>query len=727
MRRGSLVIAAILAASSPAFAQAPPAPPAPAPAPAPAPPDPAPAPPAEPANDPLEVRVIGEKADDLQKIAGSGTLLTAKEIARAQPADAAELLRRVPGVTVRQDEGGGMRLDIGVRGLDPGRSRRVLILEDGIPVAVNPYAESDVYYIPPVERMRGIEVVKGSGSILFGPQTIGGVVNFITPAPPTERRVALQLAGGQRSYFKALASYGDAFERARYLVQVFHKRGDGIREEAFHATNVLGKIALDTSERGELTLKVGFHDEGAISGDAGLTRAMYAEDPRRATLTPHDSINLRRYDVSLIHEHQLGASTKVRTLLYGYITDRIWNRQNYIRSPSPGEFYERVVGDPTVPNGAIFFRDTDRILDRYYEVVGVEPRIEQRFRTSFVNHTLDFGARFLYESAHLVEREGETPTSRAGNLVADESHRTFAFAGYVQDRIAFRDDLMVTPGVRVEHARFRREVSRDFVGGEPRDVSQAADTETTGVVPGIGVIAGLPSAHAFGGLHVGFAPPRINDLNRVAQLDSERSINYELGGRLAFRRVLRAAATGFLSNFDNQVVSATDLDGEVTLVNGGRTRHFGAEADATVGIGDAAKLGMVIDLTGRYTINRAIFVGRGLDGNSLPYAPMHVTSVTLDAEHPLGLGAQVSWTYVSSQFTDDENTIEEDVTGRIGLIPGYSILDVGAQYRHKLTGLTGSVSVKNLLDQPYISARRPNGIFASGFRQVIFGLKWESR
>src|SRR5262245_65397642 len=152
--------------AAPLFAQSGPpvSPTAPDPAPAaqgtspepqagPPPADTAPPKPAEPA----EVRVIGDKADALQKIPGSGTLVTAKEIERAQPYDMAEMLRRVPGLNVRQEEGGGLRLDIGVRGLDPGRARRTLILEDGIPVAINPYAEADLYYVRSEERRGGKE------------------------------------------------------------------------------------------------------------------------------------------------------------------------------------------------------------------------------------------------------------------------------------------------------------------------------------------------------------------------------------------------------------------------------------------------------------------------------------------------------------------------------------------------------------------------------------------
>ena len=87
-----------------------------------------------------DVRIVGNKADSLQKVPGSGTVITEEQLRRQQPVDTAEVLRRVPGVQVRQEYSGGSRLDISIRGLESGRSRRVLLLEDGIPIALNPYS-----------------------------------------------------------------------------------------------------------------------------------------------------------------------------------------------------------------------------------------------------------------------------------------------------------------------------------------------------------------------------------------------------------------------------------------------------------------------------------------------------------------------------------------------------------------------------------------------------------
>ncbi|WP_394849277.1 TonB-dependent receptor [Pendulispora brunnea] len=669
-----------------------------------------------------EVRVIGDKADSLQKIPGSGHLVTQTDLDRAQPYDVAEMLQRVPGLTARQDYGGGLRLDIGLRGLDPGRSRRVLILEDGIPVAINPYAEPDLYYSPPIERMRGMEVVKGSGSILFGPQTVGGVINFLTAMPPDKPHAVVDAEGGSFGYRRGMLSWGDSMGPTRYIVQGFYKEGDGLRAQAFKSVDVFGKVIFQTSPNGQATLKIGLHDDRADSDDVGLTRAMFQMDPRRTTLAPYDHLGLRRYDVSLTHEQRFSKDTKLKTLVYAYTTSRLWRRQDYARSPQAGVAYDHIVGDVTVPGGAIYFKRTNTILDRSYDVAGVEPRLEHRVRTGPVAHTFDVGARLLFERAHYQQRAGEFPTSEAGALMLEEFHSTGALAAYLQDRLAFRDDLLVTPGIRVEHAAFTRRTTRQSTD---RDVQ--GDSRTTAVVPGIGMIYGSRQAHAFGGLHVGFAPPRvtssISPKGEDLQLDSERSINYEAGARFADKSRNRFEVTGFLSNFQNQLISSSE-GGVTELINGGTTRHLGVEAVGSLAMGKTMKLPIELDLGARYTLARATFVGGAYDGNYLPYAPLHTFSANLDVGYA-GVMAEAAYNYVDGMYTDPANTVPEDITGRTGRIPGAHRVDFAVRYKHVATGLSVRFLVKNALDDVHIIARRPEGIFAGGFRQFILGIRWD--
>ena len=131
------------------------------------------------------ITVIGDRIR-LDSIPGSAAVLDADVIQEARVFTVNEALRKVPGIFARDEEGFGLRPNLGIRGLNPTRSTKVLLLEDGIPLSYAPYGDNATYYHPPVERFERIEVLKGSGQILFGPHTVGGVINYITPAVPDE-------------------------------------------------------------------------------------------------------------------------------------------------------------------------------------------------------------------------------------------------------------------------------------------------------------------------------------------------------------------------------------------------------------------------------------------------------------------------------------------------------------------------------------------------------------
>ena len=676
----------------------------------------------------VEVHVIGDRADALQKVPGSGTVIGSKDIKRAAPVDAAEMLRRVPGVQVRQEYGGGNRLDISIRGLEGGRSRRVLVLEDGIPVSINPYSEPDMYYAPPIERMRGIEVVKGSGNILFGPQTLAGTINFLTITPPDHQQIIADVDGGTYGYFRGLASYGDAIGKgdARYVVQLLHRRGDGFRNLPFDSTNALAKLAFATGKDGEAVVKIGFHRDDAASDDIGLTSAMYARTPRREALSPSSHLVLNRYDASLTHEQRFSSKTKLKTLVYGYRTDRIWRRQDYTRTPVPGERYVSIVGDVDVPGGGVWFRDSNAILDRTYDVMGIEPRFEHRFETAFVRHTLDFGGRLLRETSEYQQRTGNYAETYVGSLDFAERHTGHAVAAYVQDRIAFTDRLLVTPGIRFEHLFFERVVLRQPTAG---DTFLAGDKTVTGIVPGIGMVYGTKRANVFGGMHRGFAPPRVTSSisarGQTTDIGADESMNYEAGVRGLPLRWLRAETTGFLSNFDNQVIVQTAPGSDAVLTDAGATNIIGAEGGLLVSLQRALDLSTIVELGARYTFARSTFRYGPDAGNLLPYAPQHSFNTNLDVEHPSGFGGQVAYAFVGPQFADAPNTRAEDVTGRIGELEARHIVDATVHWRHKPSGLTFRLTAKNLLDTTYVIARRPEGIFPGPYRQLLLGVRWE--
>src|SRR5690554_3365737 len=191
-----------------------------------------------------EVTVLGIEPDEIEAVPGSVAVVSQKELQIRKPMSANEALRDVPGLHVQAEEGAGLRQNIGIRGLNPSRGRQVLIMEDGAPIAIGPYGEPEMYFVPPIERIERIEILKGSGSILYGPQTIGGVINYVTPRPPEEFELKLEGRGGNLGYGMGQVSVGDTLGQVGYLFSAMHSQFGGHRGVDAKQTDVTGKVEM---------------------------------------------------------------------------------------------------------------------------------------------------------------------------------------------------------------------------------------------------------------------------------------------------------------------------------------------------------------------------------------------------------------------------------------------------------------------------------------------------
>jgi Fe(3+) dicitrate transport protein len=89
--------------------------------------------------------VIGTGPEAMEHIPGSGRVITKERLEQNHRFTINEALREVPGVHVRDEDGLGIRPNIGIRGLDPTRSRKVHIMEDGVPIMLMPYGDPSSY------------------------------------------------------------------------------------------------------------------------------------------------------------------------------------------------------------------------------------------------------------------------------------------------------------------------------------------------------------------------------------------------------------------------------------------------------------------------------------------------------------------------------------------------------------------------------------------------------
>lgn len=684
-----------------------------------------------------EVRVLGEKPRLMSNIPGSAAFISPKMLRSINPVNGNEALRTVAGLNVVEEEGIGMRTNIGIRGLDPDRSSRVLILEDGAPVALNPFGEPQMYYTPAIDRMEAVEVLKGSGQILFGPQTIGGVINYITAAPPQKEEARIRLSAGQNGFFSSLMSYGNTVGNAGFRVDFLRKQADNIGPIWFRINDLSSKIRLGLGSRSSLGVKLGLYDERSNSTYIGLTQTMYDQGGQDfARLAPDDRLAVRRISGSVSHEYRLRPTLRLKTTAFAYTTTRNWQRQDFGRVPTVSNRSGVVWGDESVPGGAIYMRNQNAHRDRQFEVAGIEPRLSAAFRTGRIAHKLDAGARYLFERAYEQRVNGSNPAARAGALIEDEIRSGRAWSAFVQNRFDFGARWSFTAGLRSETYSYERDIARIA----QKDTAIVSNTTISQLIPGVGLNFNAAEKWTlFAGIHRGFSPPRVKDAitnaGVVYNLDPELSWNSELGLRGRAGEWLTVEATAFHMDFSNQIIPISESSGGsgTGLVNGGRSIHRGAEAAITWSAGNLLlPAGHALDVFAALTWVDAYysadrFIGAGdavnIKSNRLPYAPEWLYSAAMQYEAPFGLQARATLNGQSAQFTDELNTTTPSADGETGLIAGRFTLDANLGYALPGGKWSFHASVKNLSNERFIATRRPQGIRVGVPRFISAGVE----
>jgi Fe(3+) dicitrate transport protein len=692
-----------------------------------------------------QIEILTQRDRILSKVPGSVAVIDFKSIRKIAPVHGNELFRKIPGLNVVDEEGAGLRLNIGIRGLDPDRSRNVLVLEDGIPVALNPYGEPELYFTPPIDKMTGVEVLKGSGQILFGPQTTGGVVNLISANPPEKKSSTLRIKAGNGGFVSTYASYGNTIDKVGFLVSYLNKRADNIGATRFNLHDIAAKMSIALSEKAKIGIKLGLYDELSNSTYIGLTQNMYdkgGQDYLR--MAPTDLLPVRRYHFSATHKYRLNNRLQLQTTAFAYSTTRDWRRQDFSFSASAANRTSVVWGNPSIPGGAIYMLKTNGHRNRQFDVAAIESQLKWRTEKQL----LQAGIRLLAERVNEQFLIGNKPDAVGGNLRDVENRNGRAISLYVHDKIAITQKLEINVGLRLENFDYSRNILRGrfMLNGVTTiaDTNVVASNKLMAVIPGGGFNYSLDEGVTlFGGIHRGFAPPRTKDAitseGIALDIAQEDSWNSELGIRALLGNVVKAEFTFFSMEFKNQIIPVSQSSGNANatgLANGGKTRHLGVEAGASFDLAKQMKKNFSIVfaanatwIDSRFSANRFIPVGANklnVKNNLLPYAPSLMVNNSIEFESSKGAGIRLSGNYVGKQFADELNTVVASADGRNGLLTSRYITDLSAFARLSKKQILFSLAIKNLTNERYIVSRRPQGIRVGIDRQIVLGMeiKW---
>lgn len=695
------------------------------------------------------LRVTGMQEEELnQNIAPKRV---GKEVLEAgRITDVSRALKNVPGVYVRDEEGQGLRPNIGLRGTNPDRSKKVVILEDEILSGPAPYSAPAAYYTPSLNLSEELEIYRGFAAMAYGPNSIGGAVNYLSYPVPDKATQWVDLSYGSYGSSNLKAFLGNATSWGGYVFQLGRIASEGFKaldgggDTGFHRTDAKGKLKFKLPEVDgriqDVQLRIGFGEENSHETYLGLFDSDFAKSPyRRYSSSALDDMKWVRNQVELEYTRQLSDTGVLKATAYWHQFARTWYRFYRFRDK---DRLKNVLDSPDTPVNAVFrdilrgVRDSSDVgaidgqlvmasNDRSFLSQGLQASWNEDFQAGSVKHRLRLLGRLhqdqidrdhTYDYFEMLAGKMER-TADARQI--DKINREWSLA----TSLSLQDDIEMGPWVLSLVGRAEK---ADFLFRDKVAVTENKRSDSY-LAPGVGLLRRL-NANWSSRVSVNKAVT-IAGLDPSGRDEREESLNYEWGIKyLADDRQREADVVFFLNDYQNITgtctasngCSSTNLDAQL---NGGAAKVYGLEARVAQGFWAR---GFYLPVQLNVTALKGEFAnsfsttdgewgsGTVQSGDPLPYIPNLQYSISLGLEKGR-FKQNLNIVYQSSM---ESQSVEE---GRKS-IPAYAIVDWNANYKwSESIELFGKAD--NLLAKDYLVAYRPLGARPGKPQSFMLGFK----
>lgn len=671
----------------------------------------------------LESVTILSERSDYSVISSSQIVLPAAELTRFDIIDGNTLLQAQPGVYTQQEDGWGLRLNIGIRGTGVERSSRITLMEDGILTAPAAYSAPAAYYSPVLWNYQQIEILKGAAALISGPQSTGGAINFVTPTPQEKDYTVMKTSAG---------SFGNLIGN---LLGQYSPTSRGTLIYGFQQNGAEGFNQIGQQTLGGFQLSDGFvkyvqhlddrdqhHLEVFLAGTRERSNQTYLGQTQEDALSNPNGRYLASELDSMAMERLMGRigytlNSKngwFRADVYRQYVHRNWYKLDRISDGATtlgiGSILSNPGANPTFlsalqgSHSSPFTADL-KANNRYYLSQGLQLKSQYTLALNRGYIKTEAGARIHWDRADRFQHRNTYTLSdtalhflAAGELGAAGNRIDAASAQSAYIRSTFhRGAWDLQAGVRTEFITSSRtdwgSADSDRLG---TDLSERSN-QTLSILPGISANREFEQWSVFASLHQGMTPAGSKE-----GVLPEFSTNGEMGlvhNQLPISFVAYHSAYNRLLGSD---AASSGGSGTGELFNGGAAQISGLEFQM-----EHSYKGLTATATGTYT--RAIFTesfasefdgwGDVEQGDILPYLPALQANLTLDYQYKKwsasfglnGLGAR------KSSASLDEHDLPAAVVANAALR-----YDVSKHWSLKCSG-------QNLTNTRHIVAARPAG------------------
>jgi Fe(3+) dicitrate transport protein len=683
--------------------------------------------------------IVGSKFNAKNK-AGSTYFISPKELKAFNYEDVSRILRTVPGITIQEEDGFGLRPNIGMRGTSPNRSEKITLMEDGILIAPAPYSAPAAYYFPTVSRMQSFEILKGGSQIQYGPYTTGGAINMVSTQIPRSLSGRVVASIGSFNTKKTYVNVGDQHKNFGYVLEYNNRNSDGFKKidnssksTGFQSNDYVAKFRINTDADAKvyqsLTAKIQYSEDLANETYLGLTDDDYAKNPyRRYAGSNEDFIDTEHRQIMMTHVITPSKNFSITTKAYKNEFARNWYKLDALKLGSSKVSINNILTDPVTYNaeyqavtGAENTIDNALLVkanNRKYEARGIQTVGNYTFETGKAKHDIDFGVRyhedyedrFQWVDGYAIQNgvmnrtSNGTPGTDANRITKAEAIAAHILYNLNVAKFTF------TPGIRYEDIKLNSLNYGKNDGIRAGTTLAKANNNVNVWIPGMGILYKINDDYnLFTSMHKGFSPPGVK-----AGEDAENSLNTELGFRFR-KNALQGEIIGYYNNFSN-LQGSDSMSGGGTgtgdLFNAGAAIVKGIELLATYDIINNQDKGFKLPITVAYTLtdtklknnfNSSIW-GTVKSGDEIPYIAKNQLAIitTFETKH---FDFAVSGKYVDAFRTvAGAGTILAN-----NKVSSNFIIDFSAKY-HLNENISLMGNIINLLDKEYAVSRVPAGL-----------------
>jgi Fe(3+) dicitrate transport protein len=645
--------------------------------------------------------------------------------------NAREVFSRVPGVTIWENDGSGIQINIGVRGLSPNRSWELNTRQNGYDISSDVFGYPEAYYNPPLEAVETIEIVRGGASLQFGPQ-FGGMINYVLKREQEkEFTFETQNTIGSYNLMSSFNSIGGKINKFSYYAYNHSRSADGWRENSAYKVR-----------NSHLFLEYAFTEKTKISAEytnmdyrlqqaGGLTDIQFSTNPRASSRERNwfgAPWNLFALNFDTKISKRLSSNTKI----FGLLGER--NSVGFTATPNIKDAINPATNDYS-----------NRRVDRdFYKNIGLENRNIFNYKMGNTMSNLAFGVR-VYKANTSRQQNGQGTTGTDFNLnITNEYPRDLNFqteniALFAENQFKITEDFSITPGVRYEYIS---SVATGRFGTNSGNDVALENNKITRNQPlfGLGLEYKLGTTNLYANITQAFRPILFSDITPPAVTDvidpnlkDANGYNADIGYRGTFKNYINFDFSLFYLSYNNRIggvrqffnndpsqntyLFRTNLGETVNkgiegFVNLNVTEFLAVEKAfgsidvfATVSFIDSRYTDFIINSTSG-TAPNMIVSERNLSGNRVENAPRYIHNFGINWNKKQ-FSATLQYKTSGRIYTDANNTVTPSPNGATGLLDGYEVFDLSTEYKF-LRNYNIRSGINNLTNESY-ATRRASG------------------